>query len=221
MSSLKQVFRADGLAALALSKEVRLFALQHACPGRTVLDLGCGTMPYRALFTVRGARYIGADIDGDPDLLIGSDGSVPLANGSVDAVVSFQVLEHVKLVPAYLSTVRRVLRPGGRVFLSTHGVWPYHPHPTDFWRWTRDGLRLILEDAGFTIQKWTPICGPAAWIPMFPMLALHKAAGAAAPLLAPANLIVNALAWGADQLTPAAVRATNAAIFAADLSRGV
>lgn len=220
MSTVKHILRADGLAALALEREVRLFALRHAHPGCTVLDLGCGTMPYRPLFTARGADYIGADIDSNPDLLIDVDGSVPLADNSVDAVVSFQVLEHVQYVAAYLGTARRVLRPGGRFFLSTHGVWPYHPHPTDFWRWTRDGLRLILEDAGFTLQQMTPLCGPAAWISMFPMLALNKAAGSASPLLAPVNLLVNALAWAADRVTPAAIRDTNAAIFAVELSRG-
>src|SRR5688572_17923396 len=101
-------------------------------------------------------------------MLIGPDGSLPLADESVDCVVSFQVLEHVRDVPAYLTSIRRVLKRDGRVFLSTHGTWPYHPHPTDFWRWTRDGLRVELQDAGFEILAMQALCGPAAWIPMFP-----------------------------------------------------
>jgi SAM-dependent methyltransferase len=220
VSRVNQLFRADGLAALALANQVCLFSRNHELSNRTVLDLGCGSMPYKAMFTSRGARYVGADIDGSPDLLIDAGGTVPLADESVDFVVSFQVLEHVRSVSAYLSTTRRVLRSGGRLFLSTHGVWPYHPHPTDYWRWTRDGLRVILEDAGFTIDRMAALCGPAAWIAMFPMLAFRKALGPVWPLLAPANLIVNGLAWAADRITPGTIRETNASIFAVEASRG-
>jgi SAM-dependent methyltransferase len=219
VSQVIQLFRADGLAALALANEVSSFSRNHELSNRTVLDLGCGTMPYREMFTSRGARYLGADIDGSPDLLIDMEGTIPLANGSVDFVVSFQVLEHVRSVSAYLSTARRVLKSGGSMFLSTHGVWPYHPHPTDYWRWTRDGLRAILEDAGFTVHRMAALCGPAAWIPMFPMLAFRKALGPLWPVLAPANLIVNGLAWTADRMTPAMIRETNASIFAVEVSR--
>ncbi len=216
---MKYAWSADGLAAAALAGAVRAFAQRHELPGKEVLDLGCGTMPYRAMFIQRGARYVGADIDGTPDLLIPSDGSLPLADQSVDCVVSFQVLEHVRDVPAYLAAARRVLRADGRLFLSTHGTWPYHPHPTDFWRWTRDGLRVQIEAAGFRIDRMTALCGPASWIPMFPMLVGKKLLGPAWPLLAPLNLCVNTLAWVADRLTPRQLRDTNAAIYAVEASK--
>jgi SAM-dependent methyltransferase len=216
---LKHLFAADGLAAAALAGAVRQFSQCHAVTNRKVLDLGCGAMPYRQMFTSRGAAYIGADIDGNPDMLIGADGSVPLADESVDFVVSFQVLEHVRDVPAYLATAKRVLRNDGHLFLSTHGVWPYHPHPTDFWRWTRDGLRVTLEDAGFEVREMAALCGPASWIPMFPMLVGKKLLGRLWFLLAPVNFCVNLLAWTADRLTPAALRDSNAAIFAVQLTK--
>jgi len=213
------IFRADGLASAALESAVRTFATRQGIMGRTVLDVGCGTMPYRSIFTALGARYVGADIDGTPDLLVEADGTLPLDDESVDLVVSFQVLEHVRDVPAYLASARRVLRKDGRMFLSTHGVWPYHPHPTDYWRWTRDGLRLALEDAGFRIHRITPLCGPAAWLPMFPLLVFKKLLGPLWGLFAPVNLCCNLLAGLADRLTPTQLRETNAAIFAVELSR--
>lgn len=221
MSGVTHLFRADGLAALALEEEVRSFSKSHDFSNRTVLDMGCGTMPYKSIFIACGARYIGADIDGAPDILIGADAVVPLADQSVDFVVSFQVLEHVRNVPAYLSTLRRVLKSDGSMFLSTHGVWPYHPHPTDYWRWTRDGLRLIVEEAGFEIQRMSALCGPAAWIPMFPLLVCKKVLGPLWPVLTPVNLGVNVLTWAADRATPSAVRDNNAAIFAVEASRRV
>jgi SAM-dependent methyltransferase len=213
------LFRADGLAAAALAGAVRSFSRSHSFAERLVLDVGCGTMPYRWMFTACGARYVGADIDGAPDILISAQGPLPVADESADYVVSFQVLEHVRNVPEYLATLRRVLRKEGRLFLSTHGVWPYHPHPTDYWRWTREGLLTILADAGFQPRKVSALCGPAAWIPMFPLLVCKKILGPAWGLFAPLNLCVNVLAWGVDRLTPAAVRDTNAAIFAIEASR--
>lgn len=215
---MKHLLAADGLAAAALESAVRSFVLRHEFDGRDVLDMGCGNMPYRSMFVERGARYVGADIDGSPDLLIPHDGNLPLGDESMDYVVSFQVLEHVRAVPAYLAEIRRVLRADGRLFLSTHGTWPYHPHPTDYWRWTRDGLRIELEDAGFRVDRMTALCGPAAWIPMFPMLVGKKVLGPLWFLLAPVNACVNALAWTADRLTPGGLRDTNAAIYAVEAS---
>lgn len=216
---MRQIFLADGLAGMALTGAVRSFSMKHEFSNRTVLDVGCGTMPYRSMFTKRQARYLGADIDGTPDIVIDAGGALPLADESVDFVVSFQVLEHVRHVPAYLASIRRVLRVGGSMFLTTHGVWPYHPHPTDYWRWTRDGLRVTLEDARFTVQHIASLCGPAAWIPMFPLLVGKRVLGPIWPVLAPVNLGINALAWAADHVTPAAVRNNNAAIFAAEVTR--
>jgi SAM-dependent methyltransferase len=216
---MMHILRADGLASAALARSVQEFAERHASPGRAVLDLGCGTMPYRSMFTACGARYLGADISGSPDILIEPEGPIPVADDSIDIVVSFQVLEHVRDVPAYLSAARRVLRGDGRLFLSTHGVWPYHPHPTDFWRWTQDGLRITLETAGFRIDRVTALCGPAAWIPMFPLLACKKLLDPLSFLLAPVNVCVNLFAGLADRMTPAGLRDSNAAIYAIEASR--
>jgi len=35
--------------------------------------------------------------------------------------------------------------------ISTHGYWWYHPDPTDFWRWTGEGLRRIIGLQGFEV----------------------------------------------------------------------
>lgn len=216
---LKYLLRADGLMAAALENSIRNFANTNDLDKHVVLDFGCGTMPYRSIFTSAGARYIGADIDGAPDLRIEADEPLPIADESMDFVVSFQVLEHVREVPGYLEAARRVLVRDGRLFLSTHGVWPYHPHPTDYWRWTHDGLRETLEQSGFQILRIRPLCGPAAWLAMFPMLAAKKMLGPVSMLLAPAYFVVNVLALAADYLTPRSIRDTNAAVYAVEATR--
>jgi SAM-dependent methyltransferase len=128
-----------------------------------VLDYGCADMPYRSFFG-EGVEYVGADLLGNEaaDVILNSDGTLPVADQSFDAVLSTQVLEHVQDPRLYLRECLRVLRPGGMLLLSTHGIFPYHPDPIDLWRWTSEGLRYELENAGFEVQRLEGIIGLAA-----------------------------------------------------------
>ncbi len=138
----------------ALSRDLRV------PPGGRVLDYGCADVPYRRFFAAD-VDFVAADIAGNPDatLLLDPDGSVPLPDASVDAVMSTQVLEHVPDPAAYLDECFRVLRPGGRLLLSTHGVFVWHPDPIDWWRWTSDGLRHVVEEAGFEVVRFEGVVG--------------------------------------------------------------
>jgi len=132
--------------------------------GEVVLDYGCGDCPYRPLFAPHAERYIGADLDYNDkaDLVIQSIGKLPLEDRSVGVVISTQVLEHVRRPQEYLGECFRVLKPGGIAIISTHGYWYYHPHPHDFWRWTSEGLKETLIEAGFEIAEFHGVLGLAA-----------------------------------------------------------
>jgi SAM-dependent methyltransferase len=134
----------------ALEREAASFP-----PNGILLDLGCGEMPYRPVFAPRIARYVGADLPRNPlaDVHIDASGRVAMPDQSVDIVLSSQVLEHVPSPHDYLREAHRLLKPGGALLLSTHGYWMYHPDPTDYWRWTRDGLAREIEAAGFKVQS--------------------------------------------------------------------
>ncbi|HEY1523454.1 MAG TPA: class I SAM-dependent methyltransferase [Solirubrobacteraceae bacterium] len=138
----------------ALSREL------HCPPDGRVVDYGCADTPYRHFFP-GSVEYLAADLVGNPDatLLLNSDGTVPVADESVDVVLSTQVLEHVADPALYLSECRRVLRPRGRMLLSTHGFMVYHPDPVDFWRWTCAGLREAVEREGLRIVRFEGIMG--------------------------------------------------------------
>ena len=130
-----------------------------------LLDFGAGFCPYRPLFPK--TNYLRADLpaDGgagklgreevypDPDCVILPDGRVDYESGKVDYVLSTQVLEHVRDPEIYLSEAFRLLKPGGKLFLTTHGTWPDHGSPYDFRRWTPDGLKYDIEKAGFSVQR--------------------------------------------------------------------
>lgn len=141
----------------------------------TVVDLGCGDAPYKSLMTAGGARYIGCDIRPGPqvDLPIDDDGRAPLPTAASGCVASFQVLEHVWDLDRYLGECHRLLAEDGLLILSTHGSWLYHPHPTDFRRWTRDGLLRELTSRGFAIVDTWSVVGPLAWTTQFRTLAYH------------------------------------------------
>lgn len=157
------VFHRDYWPLRVIRDEVAAFARRHAgeLAGRTVLDFGAGVSPYAPLLEKVGAKVLRADLEPvyENDLRIGDDGRVPLGDGSVRAVISTQVLEHVPDVAPYLAEAHRLIEPGGLLFLSTHGAFIRHGAPSDYRRWMTDGLRHELRQAGFVVESVTPRIG--------------------------------------------------------------
>lgn len=202
--------QAQAIRALIASPELEL-------RGASVLDYGCGTRPYEAWFKDAGAQYLGADIDGQHEVLIRADGSLDAPDRSFDMVASFQVLEHVWDLATYLGESHRVLKPGGWLLLSTHGAWFYHPHPGDFRRWTAEGLRREVEAHGFTLHEIRPVVGPLAWTSILRSFGLAYAFRRipifGRGLSAAAAVAYNLRAWLEDKITPAQVTAENACVY--------
>lgn len=122
----------------------------------TVLDVGCGRKPYADIIRPSCDQYIGLDhpesVHGLQDVdVVGDAMAVPFRDGAVDWLVSFQVMEHLPEPLQFLKELRRVLKPGGGVFLTTPFMWGEHEEPRDYYRFTRHGLRYIAEKAGFEV----------------------------------------------------------------------
>jgi SAM-dependent methyltransferase len=214
----------DWLLLRGLSAEVSAAAADLARQGQAVVDLGCGDQPYRQMFEQRGAQYRGADLGRSAEIAIGEDGLVDAPDGCADLVVSFQVLEHVRDLDRYLAEARRLLRPGGRLLLSTHGTWLYHPHPEDHRRWTREGLINELECRGFSVENCEAVVGPLALTTIIRLTAfayaLRKVPIVGALILAPLAIVMNLRAAIEDRITPAAVKADNACVYVVRASLG-
>ncbi len=141
----------------------------HRALGRyRVLDVGCGLKPYQPLFARYSASYVGVDPVANPHAeLRGSVEALPVEDGSFDIVLCNQVLEHCDDPAQAIRELIRVTAAGGRVLASTHGVMPYHPSPTDYWRWTHAGLeKLFVGNAAGAFVTVTPASGTTACIAM-------------------------------------------------------
>ena len=113
----------------------RRFLLERVRTGDRVLDVGCGEGRFASELVRAGASVVGIDVAEEPlrrarardpelDLrLVAEDGPWELADASFDVVWAGEVIEHVADTAAWLSEVRRVLRSGGSLLVSTpdHG----------------------------------------------------------------------------------------------------
>ncbi|HWC87750.1 MAG TPA: class I SAM-dependent methyltransferase [Solirubrobacteraceae bacterium] len=141
--------------------------------GERALDLGCGTGAFTALLASAGADVIGADVaeaalararSTHPGLsfsLVPIDGPLPFEDSAFSLVWASEVVEHVADTARWLSEVRRVLAPGGRLLLTTpahgrlgvalRGVEHYsQPLGDHLHLYTRRSLRELLTDFGFS-----------------------------------------------------------------------
>jgi ubiquinone/menaquinone biosynthesis C-methylase UbiE len=105
---------------------------REVCRGKKVLDIASGE-GYGSNLLSEVAEYVwGVDISSDavahakekyarPNLEfhIGSATSIPIKDGSVDVVVSFETIEHIVEHDSFLSEIKRVLKKGGMLIIST------------------------------------------------------------------------------------------------------
>ena len=125
--------------------------------GGELLDVGCGQRPYASYFT-HAKRQQACDFAakrGPVDFECPAH-RVPLPDGSLDSILCTELLEHVPDPAAVWREFHRLLRPGGKVLLTTPMYWPGHEEPRDFYRYPEFGLRHLAEQAGFEVRKLIP-----------------------------------------------------------------
>jgi len=156
----------------------RTFLLDHVEPGDQVLDVGCGEGAFADAIAGLDAVPICVEVADEPlrrlrarfphlnDVRRAAAGEpLPLADAEADAVWAGEVVEHVVDVGAFATELRRVLKPGGPLVLTTpdhnrallarfaanphlfdEHFWPYADHLRFF---TSRTLTTVLDDAGF------------------------------------------------------------------------
>ena len=129
-----------------------------------VLDAGAGEGSYKDYFSKQ--RYCGLDLgvgDGTWDYskldVLGDLASLPFRDAGFDATLNVVTLEHVREPAKVIEELGRVLSPGGRLLIVAPHEWEEHQQPHDYFRYTRYGLRYLLERAGFHDIQVEPVGG--------------------------------------------------------------
>lgn len=129
--------------------------------GDDILEVGCRAPSRAAWWTTcrdlraSDAKWLGLDMQAGAfvDVVCNAENLPEEWTNRFSAVVCSETLEHVRRPWLALREMRRVLRPGGVIVVTTLTAFPIHAYPDDFWRWTPSGLAAALDDAGFEHVK--------------------------------------------------------------------
>ncbi len=132
-----------------------LFVARHLergdVEGRRVIELGAGGIGARPLLREwEPAEYVTVDIHPGPgvDLVCSAEelGS-RFEAGRFDVVLSTEMLEHVRDWRKVIAGIKQVLKPGGKVVLTTRSLgYPFHAAPHDYWRFEPADMQRMFSD---------------------------------------------------------------------------
>ena len=121
-----------------------------------LLDFGCGSKPYEKLFK-NSNNYVGVEVSGNKKNLksdIYYNGiALPFGNNTFDSILCTEVFEHVEQLDCVITELYRVLKPGGRMIVTTPFMCIEHEMPYDFRRFTFNGLINLMKKNNFKILK--------------------------------------------------------------------
>lgn len=135
----------------------------QARPGQTALDVGCREGEQSRWLEARGYEVTSIDVEKvyDRASVVNADEPLPYADGSFDLVWCSEVIEHLQDPAASLAEMRRVLKPGGTLLLTTPNsyAWFYRllgaagvpparlQHPGHLHFFDEAGVRRLCPDA--------------------------------------------------------------------------
>ncbi len=170
-----------------LFQERKKFFLSTAKSAQRVLDLGCGDGAFTSVLDAAGIPVVGADVstealsrakDRNPNLEfrnLSLEQGLPFEDASFDLVICSEVIGQVVDTQGFLSEVRRVICPSGKLAITV----PYHGRLTNLWTalagfekhfsplgqqlrfYTKKSLTELLETVGFEVVNLRAVGGPA------------------------------------------------------------
>lgn len=131
-------------------------AARSVAPGSRVLDAGAGDARYRTLFashTYETADFGKVDkeygvLDYECDLA-----AIPVEDQRFDLIIFTQVMEHLPDPLPVLVELRRILKPGGRIWATAPLFFEEHEQPYDFYRYTQFAWRRFGELSGLEVES--------------------------------------------------------------------
>jgi len=124
-----------------------------------LLNAGCGSRNINNYLLANAATKItNYDIaSDDPDVIVGPLEAMPFEDGTFDSVLCNAVLEHVADAEEAIRELARVVKPNGHIVVAVPFLQPFHACPTDFRRYTADGLTALGRRAGLDIVCVLPV----------------------------------------------------------------
>lgn len=208
----------DRMNRYEVTKRIRIVfddVLPGSLDGMHMLDAGCGTGHFSAVAAGRGAHVTSLDVGErllakvatkcDSQRIVASVERMPFGDQTFDIVLCTEVLEHLRSPRAGVSELTRVVRPGGRLIITTpNRVWlpalrlasrlrlrPYEG--IENWVWPRTLCRWLRE-SGVVVERFDgfnalPFAHPA----LYPLIDRLDSLGSGR--LAP-DLMINVLVVG-------------------------
>jgi len=143
-------------------RQLKIFAKSYI-KGR-LLDIGCGTKPYRDLLSPFVTEHIGIDHKAslhskDNVDLEGTAYNIPVPDASFDSVICTSVLEHLEEPEQALRECLRILKSGGFAIYCVPFIWHLHEEPRDFYRFSKYGIDYLFTKVGFDVVELNALCG--------------------------------------------------------------
>ncbi|APB00698.1 class I SAM-dependent methyltransferase [Nocardia seriolae] len=149
--------------------EIAYVRMLEQCAGQVVLEAGSGEGYGANMIAGVAAQVTGLDYDDSAvahvrakyprvEMVQGNLAELPLADASVDIVVNFQVIEHLWDQSQFLRECLRVLRPGGKLLISTPNRITFSPgrdtplNPFHTRELNAAEMTELLAEAGFTVE---------------------------------------------------------------------
>lgn len=149
LDTIRQSLRGKTINRILMNQRLSDFTIDGE-----ILDLGSGSVRSSYLSYLHvdtGSRITSVDISHDrrPDIIANLEHELPIESSSYDVILCVNLLEHIYHHQQLLRESFRIVRPGG-VFLGyVPFLVKYHADPYDYFRYTQQGLRRLLEDTGF------------------------------------------------------------------------
>jgi SAM-dependent methyltransferase len=161
----------SGKVPQSFYRRLLLKRIEAMCSGRTLIEIGGGTGAFGVLAKSRGWDYTNYDISPAAvgfcqQLSLRASvfhfGDVPpLRPASADAVVMWEVVEHIWNLHEYMRVVRNALKPDGLLLFSTPNYLKPSCHESDTWGplaappihvnfFTKETMQHVLGRGGFT-----------------------------------------------------------------------
>lgn len=120
-----------------------------------VLDLAGGGNPSYKKYLPKNINYFGSDIviSGEAKTQIDINKPLSFSDNSFDNILFFNAIYIAEDPAGVLKEIKRILKPGGKLFIASPFIANEMPEPHDYCRFTAEGLERELKQAEFSDFK--------------------------------------------------------------------